>query len=60
MSTSQVYNAGTAHIGRGGNGGAPVCNNRRAHMTFDRTTFKLEPKQCVRCAAKLAKWEARG
>jgi hypothetical protein len=58
--TTNVRNQGIAHIGRGGAGKAPVCNDRRAHITVTRETFKSGTwRQCQRCAARLDKWEAK-
>jgi hypothetical protein len=59
--TTNVYNRGIAHLGRGGAGKAPVCNNRRAHITVTREQFKSGAwgVGCAKCAALLAKWEAK-
>ena len=56
--TSNVNNQGIAHLSRDRAGGPPVCNSRRAHITVTRDDFKRW-RQCKRCAATLAKWEAR-
>jgi len=58
---NNVANSGIVHLGRGGAGKTPVCNRRNAHVSLTREQFKSGSwgRQCARCAAKLAKWEAR-
>lgn len=53
-----VNNQGIMHLVRK-IGGLPVCQNRRAHMGVTRDQFKFDVKQCKKCAAILAKWEAK-
>lgn len=51
-------NQGIMHLARK-SGGVPVCRNIRAHMSAPREVFKFDHKQCKKCAAILAKWEAK-
>ncbi len=53
-----VNNQGIMHLA-GVKGGEPVCRNRRAHMSTTEDCFRQEPKQCKRCAAKLAQRDAK-
>jgi len=58
--TSQVYNQAIAHLGRGGAGQPAVCGAKRAHITVSREQFTSGSwSQCKRCAARVAKWEAK-
>lgn len=56
--TSNVNNQGIAHASYRA-GGVPLCNNRRAHMSFDIEKFRALGGQCRRCAAKVAKMDAK-
>lgn len=40
-------------------GGRPVCRNRRAHMSTTADRFEHDSKQCKKCAAVFAKWQAK-
>lgn len=53
-----VNNQGIMHLAHK-SGGLPVCRKTRAHMSAPREVFKLDAKQCKKCAAILAKWEAK-
>lgn len=58
--TSQVYNQAIAHLGRGAAGKPAVCGAKRAHITVSREQFDSGNwSQCKRCAARVAKWEAK-
>jgi hypothetical protein len=49
--------AGIDHLGRRGVGTKAACGDRRAHVTLAKGDFRLSPRQCARCEAKLAKWD---
>jgi hypothetical protein len=58
--TSNVNNQAIAHLGTGGAGGRPWCGRRNAHISVALESFKSGAwRQCARCAAKLAKSEAK-
>lgn len=40
-------------------GGQPLCRSRRAHMSVCVEQFRTDQKQCKRCAASLAKMDAK-
>lgn len=59
--TSQVYNAGIAHLARGqGAWVQAACKTPRAHMIYERSKFAELPEEgrCQRCQATFLKWEA--
>jgi hypothetical protein len=58
MSASNTNNTGIMHLMRTG-GGGPVCRKPRAIMATTAERFINDPKQCKRCAALLAKWQAK-
>jgi hypothetical protein len=52
-------NQGIAHAAyRDGGFPLPLCRARRAHISCEIAGFRAYPKQCKRCAAKLAKMDA--
>lgn len=40
-------------------GGKPLCGAKRTHMSLAVEDFRTDPRQCKRCAAKLAAMDAR-
>lgn len=50
-------NQGIMHAA-GKMGGEPLCRNRKAHMSTTLEEFRAYPKQCKRCAGKVAKIDA--
>lgn len=53
-----VHNRGIAHASHR-KGGLPFCRNDRAHYSTDVESFRKEPLQCKRCAAKVAKMDTK-